>query len=182
MVKRERNKAVKKFSAPWCKTLWAMSAVATAILLGVAAMPVPGFGWLRALPLAILFCALPFVVRGYTVADHVLLVRRLWWSTRVELKGLRSAQFDPEALKGSIKTCGNGGLFSFTGWFWSRRLGSYRMYVTDLSRPVVLTFADRRIVVSPDSPEAFARELSAVCDCAPSGVLPAFAAGQSVVK
>jgi hypothetical protein len=158
------------FRAPWGRTLKAVSSLATAVLFGVAVMPSPGLGWpVRMLPILLLAGALPFVVRGYELREGTLLIRRLWWSTRVELKGLRSALLDPEALKGSIKTCGNGGLFSFTGWFWSRRLGSYRMYVTDLTRPVVLTFADRCIVVSPDCPEKFVRELSAFCDCARAG-------------
>ena len=149
------------FKAPWCKVLWIVSAVATAILLGVAAIPVPGPWWLRLLPLAIVAGALPFVVRGYEIMDDRLLIRRLFWDTRIGLAGLRSARFDPAALKGSLRTCGNGGLFSFTGWYWSRPLGSYRAYVTDLKRAVVLTFDTRRIVVSPERPEEFVRELSA---------------------
>lgn len=154
---------MKTYKAPWGKALKIVSVFATAILLAVAVWPVPGLWWFRILPLAVLAGAVPFVVRGYEIREGALLIRRLWWGTRIELASLQSVQFDTEALKGSLKTCGNGGLFSFTGWFWSRRLGAYRMYVTDLTRPVVLTFAGRRIVVSPEQPEAFVRELSAYC-------------------
>ncbi len=152
---------MKQFQAPWGKALRAVSAAATVILLGVAAIPVPGVWWMRLLPLAILAGALPFVVRGYTIQDDVLLVRRLCWDTRIDLTGLRSARFDPAALRGSLRTCGNGGLFSFTGWYWSRQLGRYRAFGTDPKQAVVLTFDTRRIVVTPERPDAFVRELSA---------------------
>jgi len=151
------------YKAIWGMTLKVATALAAAILLGVAVMPVPGLWWTRLLPLAILAGAVPFVVRGYAVQDGVLLIRRLWWNSRIDLAGLRSVRFDPDALKGSLRTCGNGGLFSFTGWYWNRRLGRYSMYVTDLKRPVVLTFDKRVVVVSPADPEAFVKELALFC-------------------
>ena len=151
---------MRTFKAPWSKTLWIISAVATMILLGVAAIPVPGLWGMRLLPLAILAGALPFVVRSYTIQDDALLIRRLFWDTRISLSGLRSVRFDPSAMCSSIRTCGNGGLFSFTGWYWNRNLGSYRAYVTDLSRVVVLTFDKRTIVVTPERPEEFVAAFS----------------------
>ena len=149
------------YKAPWSKSLWIVSAVATAILLGVAAIPVPGLWLIRVVPLAILLGALPFVVRSYTIGDNVLLVRRLFWDTRIELAGLQSARFDPAAVSGSIRTCGNGGLFSFTGWYWNRQLKSYQAFATDPKKVVVLTFDKRRIVVTPERPEEFVREFAA---------------------
>jgi hypothetical protein len=155
------------YRAKWGKTLMWVSALATVLIAGFSAA-MPEF-WLKILLLAMPVGALPFVVRGYAVRNGTLFIRRLWWETQIELTGLRSVRFDPEALKGSIKTCGNGGLFSFTGWYWSRQLKTYRMYVTDLKRPVVLVFDTRRIVVSPDEPERFVAELTA------------FATGRSVI-
>ncbi len=67
----------------------------------------------------------------------------------------------PTAMAGSLRIAGNGGLFSFTGWFWSRRLGRYRAFVTDPARSVVLKFSDRTVVVSPDVPEEFVAALRA---------------------
>jgi hypothetical protein len=65
-------------------------------------------------------------------------------------------------MTGAIRTCGNGGLFSFTGWYWSRELRGHRAFVTDFNRTVVLRFKSRTIVVSPDDPEAFVKAASAV--------------------
>ena len=58
-----------------------------------------------------------------------------------------------------LRLFGNGGLFSYHGWFWNRRLGRYRLYATDPERAVVLRFARRTIVVSPGEPAAFVRAL-----------------------
>ncbi len=149
------------YNAPWCRALKIVSAVATVILLGVMALPVPGACWVRLFPLAVLAGALPFVVRGYEIREDTLLIRRLFWDTRIGLAGLRSARFDPSAMRGSLRTCGNGGLFSITGWYWNKQLGAYRAYATDMARVVVLTFDKRRIVVTPEDPEAFVQELSA---------------------
>ncbi len=151
---------MRTFRAPWCKALWAASAVITALLLGVAAIPVPGAFWVRLFPLAILVGTVPFVVRSYTIQNDTLLIRRLFWDTRIDLSGLRAVRFDPAALKWSIRTCGNSGLFSITGWYWNRQLKAYRAYATDPARVVVLTFDTRRIVVTPENPEEFVRELS----------------------
>jgi hypothetical protein len=154
---------MKTFKAPWSKPLWIVSAAATLILLGVTAIPVPGMWWIRILPLAILAGALPFVVRSYTIGEGALLIRRLFWNTRIDLAGLQSARFDPAAVRGSIRTCGNGGLFSFTGWYWNSQLKSYRAFATDPKQVVVLTFDKRRVVVTPENPEEFVRELAACC-------------------
>lgn len=121
----------------------------------------PGFIrlMLGAIPLLILGGALPFLVRGYRIESRSLCIRRLGWWTRLDLRGLKSAEADPGAMKASIRLFGNGGLFSFTGWYWNRRLGRYRAFITDPARSVVLRFEDRTVVVSPDSPDDFVRSL-----------------------
>ena len=154
------------FKAPWGTTLQIVSLLTTIVLLAVAAVPSSGPIWpVRILSLALLVGALPFVVRGYEIRGDALLIRRLFWNTRVELAGLQSAQHDPTVLCHSVRTCGNGGLFSFTGWYWNRKIGAYHAYATDLRRAVVLTFVHRRVVVSPDRPEDFVRALSVFCGC-----------------
>jgi hypothetical protein len=50
-------------------------------------------------------------------------------------------------------------MFSFSGLYWNRNLGHYRAFVTDLNHTVVLRFVTRTLVVSPDRPEEFVREL-----------------------
>ena len=113
--------------------------------------------WL--LPVIVLGC-LPFMIRGYAITEDAILIRRLFWTTRLDRDGLKSAEVVPKAMKGSLRTCGNGGGFSFTGWYWSKSLGTFSAYVTDLNRTVVLRFEKRTVVVSPDRPEDFLKALN----------------------
>lgn len=147
------------FSAPWSALLKVVSALATVLLAGAAAVivctrdKVPP--WLALLPLLVLGGAALFTIRSYTLAPGALLIQRLFWTTRLPLAGLQSAEFQPNAMRSSLRLFGNGGLFSFTGIFRNRTLGNYRAYVTDPHRTVVLRFSDRTLVVSPERPEEF---------------------------
>lgn len=152
------------YAAPWATSLKVTSLIVSAVLIG-AAFAVgrrDGVdGWLAAAAsLSLLVGMLLFTVRGYAVEGSGLLVRRLVWNTRLSLEGLVSATADPRAMESSLRTFGNGGGFSFTGRFRNTRLGSYRAFVTDPARAVVLRWPDQTIVISPDSPEAFVREIS----------------------
>ncbi|WP_426664719.1 PH domain-containing protein [Rhodanobacter aciditrophus] len=163
-------------AAPWSGFLKGISIVVTLLL--------PGIGWLLAssaplhpapllraaliaLPLLILLSAAPFVVRGYELRGGTLQVRRLLWTTRVVLGELREATVDPQAVTGSIRLFGNGGLFSFSGWFRNAKLGRYRAFVTDWQRSVVLRGSACTVVLSPADPAAFVRSLQAVAAPAP---------------
>lgn len=135
--------------------------LAVANVIGVSFLPIhgPALSLARwALP-AVVLCCLPFMVRGYEITDDAIFIKRPLWKTRLDRKSLKSADTVPKAMKGSLRTCGNGGGFSFTGWYWSKSLGSYRAFVTDLDRTVVLRFEKRMVVVSPDAPEEFVNEL-----------------------
>ncbi len=112
-------------------------------------------------PIGIPLAAL-FVIRGYAVTADSILVKRLLWSTRLPRAGLKSASFSPEALAGSLRTCGNGGFYSFTGWYQNRELGPYRAFMTDRDRAVVLRWEGRTVVVSPGDPEGFVRAVNEI--------------------
>jgi hypothetical protein len=158
-----------QFRAPWSKSLIVASIFATLVCLGVAyafwTLPAePSFEpvrlWLSLVPLAIiLLCAL-FAVRGYSITNNALLIDRLFWTTRIPLTELQSVKFDPAATHRSIRTFGNGGFFSFTGYFRNKELGSYRAFMTDRRRAVVLRFPSSVIVISPDRPEDFVSTIS----------------------
>ena len=150
--------------APWSTGLKITSAVGTVLILGVGigayrAIPVPTgfthqFGLAVALILpALLVGSLLFMVTGYAVEGTELYIRRLLSSTCISLHGLDRAWIEPAVCKGSIRVFGNGGLFSFTGLFYSKRLGRYRLFATDISRSVVLILPSRVVVMT--EPEAF---------------------------
>ena len=152
--------------APWPTGLKITSVVGTVLILGAGigayrAIPVPTgfthhFGLAVAMILpAVLVGSLLFMVTGYAVEGTELYVRRLLSSTCISLQGLGRAWIEPAVCKGSIRVFGNGGLFSFTGLFYSKRLGRYRLFATDISRSVVLILPSRVVVITPAEPEAF---------------------------
>jgi hypothetical protein len=152
------------FKAPWGKTLRWVSVLsglllAVAVPLLVKAAPENARG-LTALPLLILAGAALFVIRGYTIDPNELLIRRLLWATRLPLAGLKSAEVMPQAMRGSLRLFGNGGLFSITGLYRNRALGRYRAFVTHLQNTVVLRFQKKTVVISPENPERFVAEIS----------------------
>ena len=155
---------MKTYRAPWGGRLVVISVLMVVFSLvsaGIAAMPEPGAKWRLAaavLPV-VLVGAAPFVVRGYWISGSEVGIRRLFWTTRYRRDGLVSAEAAPEAMRGCLRVCGNGGVFSFTGWYWSRALGIFHPYVTDVKRTVVLRFGNRTVVVSPEFPEDFVNEL-----------------------
>jgi hypothetical protein len=160
---------MKHYEAPWSTSLIVISVLTTVICLGVTAgtwlnlagkHPPGALGYVVSLPLVILFGTALFTIRGYSVSSDKILVHRLLWSTVLPRTGLESAQVEPNAMRGSIRTFGNGGAFSFTGFFYNKRLGSYRAYVTDPRRTVVLRYAKRRVVLSPTSPDDFVSDLA----------------------
>jgi len=154
---------MKRFSAPWGKTLIWVSVLISALLVGILCMSTFGPHGRNTLLLDLLWLLLPvsalFTIRGYTLTPDAILVHRLFWDTRLPREGLVSATVEPKAINRSLRVCGNGGVFSFTGWFWSKQLGRYKAYVTDLNRTVVLRWEKRTAVVSPGDPEGFVREL-----------------------
>jgi len=159
---------MKHYEAPWSTSLIVMSVLTTIICLGasagawlgLAAKHPPGaLGLAVLLPLAILLGAALFTIRGYSLSSDSILVHRLLWTTTLPRTGLESAEVDLEAMRGSLRTFGNGGAYSFTGFYYNKRLGSYRAYVTDPRRAVVLRYAKRRVVLSPVKPEDFVDDL-----------------------
>lgn len=156
--------------APWPTSLKVVSSLSTVVLVGFSyaayrAIPTPrgfthdfGLG-VAAIPLALLVGTLLLVVRGYRVDSNELQVERLLTTTRVPLAGLTRVWAEPTVCTGSRRVFGNGGLFSFCGWFYNDRLGRYRLFATDWRTAVVLQFSDRVAVVSPAAPHAFVEHM-----------------------
>jgi hypothetical protein len=115
----------KFYKAPWGKPLKSISLLATILLLALGSLGVSlitqhlpmivVLGVLLPGPIILITCGC-FAIRGYGIELDAVLVHRPFWTTRLPRSGLQSARFEPDAMRGSIRTCGNGGLFSFTGF------------------------------------------------------------------
>jgi hypothetical protein len=156
---------MKTYEAPWGKTLKVVSGLLVLLVVGfmvsVWLFPEISGGWRVPwlFPVIAALCPL-FMVLGYEVTEDAILIRRPFWKTRLPRAGLKSATFKPKAMSHALRTFGNGGAFSFTGWFWKKDLGAFSAYVTDPDRTVVLRFEKRTVVVSPGEPEDFVAALS----------------------
>lgn len=140
--------------------LIALGASGTLHALGMTMIP-PWAGWcLVAVPFLALVAGAAFIVRGYVLTDSALVIQRMGWVNRLDLSRLTSAEVDPDALRGSLRLFGNGGFFSFTGWFRNKKLGVYRAYATDTKRIVVLRFAEKTVVITPDDPQKFVQKIN----------------------
>jgi len=155
------------FRAPWGTLLKITTSLLALTLMGIALVgvfvgPRDNILWVLgmvAVPLLILVVASLFIIRGYVLTGDSLLIRRLGWTSKIDLSGLTSVEVDPQAMAKSIRTFGNGGLFCFAGAFHNNKLGSYRAFVTDPRRSVILRWANRVAVVTPEHPQQFAAEI-----------------------
>ena len=158
------------FAAPWGKPLRIISLISGILLIGMSfllffvlnqapdsnsvAIVAP---WI---PLLIEATAAVFIVRRYQLSGDTLIIHRLGWSNQYDLSQLVSISHDPAAVKGSIRSFGNGGLLSFSGIFWNKTLGSYRAYATDWSKALVIKLPNRVLVITPDNPEEFIKAVA----------------------
>jgi len=134
--------------------------VAIAVLLGsvVIATHSPVFAIPLVLILAVSYALSP---QGYAVADGFLVVRRVAGNIRIPFSDIRAVRAaDSGELTGSIRLWGSGGLFGCYGLYRTPGIGLCRWYVTDRSRPVIVS-ASKTYVVSPLDTDAFIAALPA---------------------
>jgi hypothetical protein len=151
-----------EFRAPWshglvvmtCATV-ALAALVVAVVIFVPVGPPLFDVALLTAAAGLVGAGLAGRVRGYTLTEDVVTVRRGMWNTRLPLAGLRSVTGDVEAMRNAIRLLIIDGVFSFTGRYWSMKLGWFRALATDPGRAVVLRYPNRTVVISPHDPQHF---------------------------
>src|SRR4029079_2870086 len=116
---RDQVNFMKHYTASWSRLLVGSSSFLTILCFGIALITAwnsQGIkSWFALLPVVVpLACAL-FTIRGYDLTPDEVLVQRLFWSPHLPRAGMQSAEVAPNAMRGSIRTFGNGGFFSFSG-------------------------------------------------------------------
>jgi len=150
-----------EFRAPWSASLRTTTVIRIALLVLIVTLVIlaqpPTLAMVLVIGLAVLLLAREIAgrVRGYTLTEEAITVHRGLWDTRLPLAGLRSVTGDTDAIRGAIRIGVHGGVFSYTGTFWNRKLGWYRAFVTDPGRTVVLRYPKRAVVISPHDPQHF---------------------------
>ena len=174
-----------RFSAPWDRTLRLSTALALALLAGVAAALLyvasrtGAAGWAIGVGVTLLLGAVAFLSwalapRGFAVERGAVHVLRALRPVSIPIAAVRAVgALPPRPLRGMLRLGGSGGLFGFYGRFWNRRLGAFRLYATRLEGLVRLDTDAERFVLSPGDPERFLAELAALRpDAAAAGALP----------
>ncbi len=153
------------FTARYDNTARAVS-VAITVVLGVIVVMThsPVFAIPLLLVIAVSYILSP---QGYAVADGFLVIRRLVGSIRIPLSEIREVRaVERLDLHGSIRLWGSGGLFGYYGLYRTPGLGMCKWYVTDRSRPVIVT-AEKIFVLSPIDTAAFIAALPAAASTLP---------------
>lgn len=147
-------------------TLKVVSLVATLLIAGLVVMlyflpdKIPYYRTFLALLLITMIPAsLAFTVRAYRIDGHTLYIRRLMHVTCIDLRGLRSVEVLPKVFAGSVRVFGNGGFFSFSGWFWKPGLGRFKAYAMDLGPGLLLRWDHRAAALTPVDTQAMAAAL-----------------------
>ena len=145
-----------RFNAPLGREVIILTSIVTMIVVILMVyIWSRGGRFIPAVLLVIHLLPLILSVRGYKVVPGALLIRRLWWDTRWPLDGQVKASVRPGVMSRSLRLFGNGGVFAFSGTFRNDALGSYRAFVTDFNRTVVIDTPRGVVVVSPDRPADF---------------------------
>lgn len=155
----------RRFGVRWGRPLKMMTILSLAICIGVPVTGINRFSYvggsdwavyLLFLPILLVVGAAFFTILGYGITDDQIIIYHPGWKRTFEIAELTKAVHEPYATAGSIRTWGNGGLFSFSGYFRSSYLGPYRAYMTHAEDTVILYFGnDNKVVISPKEPEAF---------------------------
>lgn len=152
-----------EFQAPWSRSLKMTTSVGAtllvvlivlAVLLGAHMGAVARIA-LIGVSLVVLLGSAALLVRGYTLTQDEILVRRLGWVTKLPLTNLQAVEGNADAMRGSLRLLGIVGLFSFVGWHWNKPLRLYLALATDPSRAVILRYPRRTIVITPHDPQQF---------------------------
>lgn len=95
--------------------------------------------------------------RAYLVEGKDLVVCRLIGNKRIAAADISRIRVpDEKELKWPIRTFGNGGLFGYTGRYYTRHIGSMIWYCTRRDRLMVVERNLKLpVIISPDNPTGF---------------------------
>ena len=168
---------MRRFNAPWDRPLLLSTVALLGVILftAIAGTSTAVQAGMRGIALAVAVFAGGTAIgawalapRAYEIGDGALrILRNGWLRTAVPLSQIRSAgEIEPEALRGSLRLLGIGGLFGSYGLFRSPVLGPFRLDATRSTGLVLVRTPRRAHVLTPDRPGEFVEALLAACPSA----------------
>ena len=157
---------MRRFSAPWDRALLLSTVFLLAVMLcaSIAGISTAARDHLRGVAAAVAALAAGTATVAWALAPSafeigggvVRILRNGWFGTAIPLEEVCSAgQIGPDALVGTIRLLGIGGLFGSYGLFRSPVLGPLRLYATRSDGLVLVRTARRAHVLTPDRPSEF---------------------------
>lgn len=127
----------------------------------ISGSPVSAF--FTAIPiLAVYFATYSFRPINYDVTNDQLVIHRTIKDVIIKRRDIRRvAPINKDQMKWTVRTFGIGGLFGYYGQFVNSKLGDMTWYATRRNNTILIeTFDDKKLIVTPDEPEAFIKELN----------------------
>lgn len=119
--------------------------------------------FLTAIPiLLIYFATYSFRPINYDITSDKLVIHRAIKNVIIRRKDIKRVEpINKDQMKWTIRTFGVGGLFGYYGEFVNSKLGEMTWYATRRDKTVLIeTVDDKKLIVTPDEPEAFIKQLS----------------------
>lgn len=112
--------------------------------------------------LAIYFATFFFRPIEYDVTNDKLVIHRTISDVIINRQDIKRVfPISKDQMKWTVRTFGIGGLFGYYGQFVNSKFGDMTWYATRRDRTVLIeTFDDKKLIVTPDEPEAFIEQLS----------------------
>ncbi len=156
------------FGASWSRSTRLLTSIflaCCAAILGItySGLPLTSLFYLTAMVLSgAIGLAIWLAPHGYLLDDSAVVVQRRAGQKAIPLASVRSARLmEPSELAQSTwRWPAAGGWFGFYGNFETPALGRHQWYASRDENLVLLQTADGPIVLSPDRPELFVREVN----------------------
>jgi hypothetical protein len=109
---------------------------------------------------AVVSASIGYAPREYRITEQDVSIERGFGPKRIPLDSITTVErLEPDALRGTWRVAGIGGLFCLHGWFRNKQLGEFFMSATRSDRLVLIRTATQRFVLTPDSPDDFVETL-----------------------
>lgn len=147
----------KVFKAPWD---FKLIAITSGIIILFAALnyATPNI-YVAVLLWSIVIGCSVFGVYGYSIQDGKLKILCLGWAKEIKMSDITRVESKPNAMLGSIRKFGIGGLFGYIGKFSNTILGSYTAYATHTEKTVEINTKQTKYIITPDNPDEFVTSL-----------------------
>jgi hypothetical protein len=96
-----------------------------------------------------------FRITSYEISSGNLVVHLGFGKKIFPLSGLQNISLEESPFSGARKNAAMAGVWSYCGVFNSAKLGEFHAYATDTSRGVLLTWPDKKVLVTPQDATSF---------------------------